>query len=424
MTESLRRNRPIANRAVDRSLLSEERAHLVRRVRRVRPHRPTLPVTSPGVTADNEAWLERLAGSRPRARLNARSAAELVTNVRCSARVVLDAARIDKAALATDLGADTRRGQSPFAIVRGNLFERSVKRDEYLRLLDLLRPLGLDTATVDLVNLRDEVPFAGTAADEVLERRAALTRQHLVEIARGRAPAGRLLDGGALQWRIGGSPVRLEVDALAWWIGGRLRVIEIKSFPIEWGQIPAEKVRAAAWQTAVYVAAVQDLLADEGLDPGLVSTEIFLVCPRNTGLRPALIRHDVSPQLRLLRRYQQKTPDIEGIAAAAGQVCLDVQAADADERRRSIADAFDRLGPSYQPDCIENCDLSIHCRARAQERGEPALLGTIVQRLVQGVGGLHRAGEISTGARATVEAEDDLEAMVEKVRRLERLLEA
>ena len=264
---------------------------------------------------DIRGWLEGLVGSAPTVRLNARSAAELVTNVRCGARRALDAAQVDKAHLARRLGTeyDPQRGQSPCALGRGNQFENRVKRDEYLQLLDLLREFGLETSTVDVIDLKSGYPFAAQRADAVLEERATKTREAIVEIATGKAPPGRLIDGGALVWTIGGVRVRLEADALAWWVGGFLRVIEVKSFPVEWGQIPKEKVVAAAWQTAVYVAALQDLLAEEGLDPGLVSTEIYLVCPRNTGLKPVAIPHDVAPQLRLLRRHESKALDIAAI---------------------------------------------------------------------------------------------------------------
>lgn len=44
----------------------------------------------------------------------ARTAAGLVTNLRCTARCVLDVARINKAVLAKELGYEMPRGPSPF----------------------------------------------------------------------------------------------------------------------------------------------------------------------------------------------------------------------------------------------------------------------------------------------------------------------
>ena len=103
--------------------------------------------------SDVAAWLDHLAEDLARSRLNAHTVAELVTNTRCSARRALDAARIDKVILARRLGAESPRGQSPFAISRGDQFEKRVKRDEFLELFALLRPFGLDTTTVEALDL-------------------------------------------------------------------------------------------------------------------------------------------------------------------------------------------------------------------------------------------------------------------------------
>ena len=365
-------------------------------------------------------WLENLAGGLKRVRLNARSAATLVTNTRCSARKAIDAAGIDKSVLAKQLGHEAQRGQSPFALARGNQFERNVKRDEYMKLLDLLRDFGLDTATIDILDLRDDVPFAGTKADEVLKERAARTREALVEIATGGAPPGRLIDGGALVWNIAGTDVRLETDALAWWLGGQLRVIEIKSFPVEWGQIPADKVSAASWQTAVYVAAIEDLLAEEGLDPGLVSREIFLVCPRNTGLKPVIVRHNVGPQLRLLRRHEARESGIDALAEAVGMISLDVSHAPSAQQSRLLADAVTALMPDYQPSCLATCELAKFCRSRAQSAGEPNAVGSELVQFTTGVRDLRRAAPLLDGAKPKTDAERDFFGLVTEARSAER----
>ena len=275
-----------------------------------------------------------------------------------------------------------------------------MKRDEYLELLQLLRQHGLETATVEVLDLPAQYPFKPGHADEVLAIRADKTRQAIVAIAKGEDPPGLVIDGAALVWTIGGVGVRLETDALAWWIGGKLRVVEIKSYPIEWGQIPADKVSAMAWQTAVYVAAVQDLLDEEGLDRGIVSTEIFLICPRNTGLTPVVVKHDVSPQLRLLRRYEQRELPLANLAAEIGDVTIDVSAQPEGARRDALAAALASLRPNYQPNCLSTCDLAGHCRGCAQSAAEPTLLGGEVVQLLVGVKDMHRAAEILRGGLA------------------------
>ena len=365
-------------------------------------------------------WLNQLAGNAKRVRLNARTTSELVTNTHCSARRALDAAGIDKAALAKQLGVDSQRGQSPFALTRGNQFERRVKRDEYLELMGLLREQGLDTKTVDILDLRTDYPFTATHADDILEKRATVTRQAIVAIAKGQAPPGRVIDGAALVWHIGGVSVRLETDALAWWVGGKLRVVEMKSYPIEWGQISADKVSAMAWQTAVYVAAVQDLLEEEGLDKDLVSTEIYLVCPRNTGLKPVMVPHDVAPQLRLLRRYELRETSLADLAAEIGDVTIDISDVRPAQQHAALADAVARLKPSFQPNCLSTCDLAGHCRACAQAAADPGLLGGEVVQLLVGVSDMHRAALILDGGRPSDDSESDFASLVEMGHQVEK----
>lgn len=324
----------------------------------------------------------------------------------------MDAAGIDKVALARRLGAESPRGQSPFAISRGDQFEKRVKRDEFLELFALLRPFGLDPITVEALELPDIIPLEGSAIDQSLTERAAATREALRSIADGTAPPGLVIDKATLVWRIGEVDVRLETDAIAWWVGGLLRVVEIKSYPIEWGQLAADKVSALSWQTAVYVAAVQDTLRDLGFDPALVSTEIFLVCPQNTGLRPTIVAHDVAPQLRLLRRYELREDSLVHIASAAGHVSLDTE---------HPADAFARLAPSYQPNCLSTCDLARYCRQRAQRVGEPRQLGSEVVQLTIGLGDLARA--FAMGSSGIADRDDDAArhfvGLIEHLRQIE-----
>ena len=94
-------------------------------------------------------------------------------------------------------------------------------------------------------------------------------------MARGSETAFNLIDGRAWGWDFGGTHARLETDGIAWRLGGQIRVIEIKSFPIVDGQADPEKVGAA-----VYVATLADLLAGEGFDPEFVSTTVLLVARR------------------------------------------------------------------------------------------------------------------------------------------------
>jgi len=347
--------------------------------------------------SDPQAWLERLRGDLPSVRPHARSIGMMVTTGSCRARQVLDLAGVDKERLAERLGVPGQYGQSPFAIDRGNRFERAVKRDSYAALVALLQPRGLEPDRVVVRDLKTEFPMNPKRADDVLRKRANATRDLVLAITEGTVPNGTIVDGGALTWTFGGVGVRLETDALAWWLGGQLRVVEMKSYPIEWGQIDREKVSSLAWQTAVYVAALQDMLVEAGRDPGLVATEIFLVCPKNTGFTPTLVPHNVAPQLRLLRRFQHRQADVAGWAVELGDVTFDAADGTGGSAHAALTQALAALAPSYQPNCLSNCELAGYCRGCAQAAGEPTAIGVDVAHMLGSVADVHRAEALSTG---------------------------
>src|SRR5207249_4695409 len=119
------------------------------------------------------------------------------------------------------------------------------------------------------------------AGHETLEARYRRTRQLLAHAARSDQDAGTLFDHPLLRMNIGGREVYLEPDLVAFRLRDRFHVVEIKSFPVIDRRADARKVASAAIQSAVYVLAMRQLLAQLGVDPALVSHEVFLVCPED-----------------------------------------------------------------------------------------------------------------------------------------------
>jgi hypothetical protein len=116
-----------------------------------------------------EARLKRIRGSMPSKRHDARTIAALTSNPGCHRRAVLDAAGVDKEYLARQVGFPLSFGQSPFAIARGNVFEKRVTDDECTELLRLLREdLGMDLPEVSYADLGS----TDGAGDELRERYA------------------------------------------------------------------------------------------------------------------------------------------------------------------------------------------------------------------------------------------------------------
>jgi hypothetical protein len=347
------------------------------------------------------AALAALRAGLPLKSPNARHLAAIRDNPACNARRVLDAAGVDKSSLAQQLGQPMPEGQSIFALQRGGRFEQLVKDDNYAELIRLLRASGFPMDAIRVLPLRDLYPVDPRNPSRALARRAAETRSAIVAMAEGRDGAINLIDGGALEWDFGGAIARLEADGIAWRIGDRIRVIEIKSFPIVDGRADSGKVGGAAWQSAVYVAALIDLLEDAGLDASIVSTEVLLIASKNTSLVPTIVRLDVSRHVRTLRRMLERRASISTILAALPPgVTLDTEGLDEDEAADHLADVLETLGTNYLPSCLSGCPLAYHCRERARASGDTACLGVDARASLGAVRTLDRALELAHGAPA------------------------
>ncbi|WP_308012023.1 hypothetical protein [Actinacidiphila acidipaludis] len=303
---------------------------------------------------------ERLAALRgpataPRP-LDARALAALAANPGCRRRALLDAAGVDKGAVAGVLGAPAPFGQSRFAFSRGHAFEARVKADGCTELLRLLGAEG-----------RAHVPDLAAAGPE---GRAARTRLALAE-----APAGSwtLLDHPLLALEVAGSTAYLEPDAVAVAPDGSWTVVEIKSFPILDGGADPQKVGAAARQSAVYV------LALDAVTPGRTRSAALLVCPRNFSNQPTAEWVDVRRQLAVTRRQLARLTRIEEIADALPEGTTFDLARDADGSATrpsgDLAEAVDSVPAAYSPECLSTCELAFHCRSRARTCGDVAALG-------------------------------------------------
>jgi hypothetical protein len=357
--------------------------------------------------------LDRFRAGAPTKASNARSLAALADNPGCNTRRVFDAAGIDTAKLASKLGDKPSDKQSLFAPTRGNRFEADVKAHGYAALIQLLREAGFSVPAVRVLPLREIYAIDPKAPHLALALRAAETKAAVQAMARGAADAYNLIDGGAMQWDYGGLVARLETDGIAWQIGGRIHVIEIKSFPIVDGQADPDKVGAAARQAAVYVAALEDLLAEAGLDEELVSKKILLVCPRNTSLVPTLRDVDVSRQVRSLRRMLEGRDSIEQLLGALEPgASLSTEGMDEQEAAEHIAGVLESLGTNYLPSCLSACPFALHCRDRARAAGEPGCLGAEARSSLGPVRSLPRLVELSKGAPASNEEREAASSMV------------
>jgi hypothetical protein len=362
-----------------------------------------------------EHRLDALRGTTPQKPHDARAIAALAANPGCTRRALMDGAGIDKDAAARYLGFPAPFGQSPFAITRGNAFEALVKADGCAELLRMLREvLGLPVAEVayhDVENVGAHLRHAHTRA--LFDRAAA-----------GERDAGTLFDHPLLSLEIAGHLAYLEPDVVAFQLGGRFHIVEIKSFAVIDGQADPAAVAAAARQAAVYVLALRTLLRELGHDPLTVAHDVVLVCPENFANRPVATLVDVRRQLAVLRRQLTRMTGLDGLLAALPDGLTFDLLPDGDGRpTRPVAELADALRTTtarYAPDCLSTCDLCFFCRDEARQEGASDLLGRQVRDELGGVASVAEALGLADGTRDPAEGQEEIARLLRNAERLRR----
>lgn len=294
--------------------------------------------------------------------LDARALAALAANPGCRRRALLDGAGVDKGALASALGAPAAFGQSQFAFVRGNAFEARVRGDGGAELIGLL------CAHTDAQPPEDGAVDEPDLTADGPQGRAARTRLALAEA--GEAGRWAVLHHPMLTLDVAGASVFLEPDAVVVRPDGGWTVVEIKSFPILDGSADPAKVGAAARQAAVYVLALEALA--EGRE---VATGALLVCPKDFSNLPTAALVDLRPQRAATLRQLRRLTRIEEIAEALPEGVSFDPALPAEE----LTAAVEQVPAAYAPECLADCELAFHCRARARESGAVESLGRAVR---------------------------------------------
>ncbi|RMI35824.1 hypothetical protein EBN03_03735 [Nocardia stercoris] len=329
------------------------------------------------------AQLDQLRGSAPAARHNARTIAALTANPGCGRRALLDAAAVDKAEVARELGFPPQFGQSQFAITRGNTFEALVKANGCAELLALLRTeLGLSLPEVGYYDLNAVGDRDGNAM------RYTKTRQVFEEALR--TGSGTLFDHPLLRLDIAGATAYLEPDVVALQFDGQFHVVEIKSFPIIDKQADPTLVAGAARQSAVYVLAMRALMESLGQSPDLVSHESILVCAKDFTLTPTVARVDLRKQLLVISRQLSRLKSIDKLIA-------NLPAGSTFEPGPDLAATIAGIDSRYSPDCMSHCDLAVLCRAEARAAGATDTLGRGVCDELGGVDNIDTALALGDG---------------------------
>jgi hypothetical protein len=302
-------------------------------------------------------------------------------------------------------------GQSPFAIARGQTFERSLYRSEGRAMYQALKVSGVVPQSASgLVDLRLRInggtlPSLDKALAETANtlREAVRTKHHgpwLVAGATVRVPGGVMLPEAilvldALVIDRGDVPVTLVVG-------------EIKTYPDRGGYTDVKELATARAQCGVYVHGLQLVIAELGLTEEVkVSLKGFLVLTR-PGFNRASVRagEDLRYQAERARRGFALLRDAaEGLPKGSGRAGIpEIRGAEI----------------NYCEACVSFCDRVAVCRAKALAVGDGAILGDDVARFL-GTIPLQRALALMEGAAAETPAEQDLKRRISDIDELRDL---
>lgn len=334
-----------------------------------------------------------------------------VKNPGCEANVVSAVAGVRMDKVAESLGLTPSFGQSPFAIARGNTFERALLEDGAKSLLGALSKSGaLPSGAKGLADYR--IRMNGGSL-RTLEDALTRTRDLLKEAASqgadglyGKLPA--IIASATME--IPGQPVMLPdgllvIDALLLRPAedgerAELAVGEIKTYPYRAGYTDSAELATARGQAGVYLHALELFLGELGISDDLVlSPRGAIVLSLSGQNRPVVLAdEDLTFQdKRAVRGFARLRE-----AAAA------VTPFDPEDEEKGIAEVL-AADTDYGPGCLSFCDMAPRCRLAAFEAGDAVVLGEDVKRLLGDVT-IQRAVELLEGAEPDGPREAELAA--------------
>jgi hypothetical protein len=298
-------------------------------------------------------------------------------------------------------GGNPTMGQSPFAIARGQTFERTLFWNAGQPLLEALAEAGVLPAGSH--GFRDFRLRQFGGPHQSLDAALDATATFLIDLGRGRerssvpgalaGPVVRIPGGMMLPEAI------LVIDVLVLTMDGDrpgLTVGEIKTYPDRGGYTDGAELATARAQAGVYVHGLELVLAELGLTSRLtISTTGFLVLTRPGSNRPSVrATEDLKYQAT---RAQRGFERLRQIAATHG----------VNTAEETLIERIRAASVDYGESCISFCDRAQRCHAQALANGDGAALGEDVARFL-GTVSLHRALELLDGALPANEAETDL----------------
>jgi hypothetical protein len=323
-------------------------------------------------------------------------------NPECEANAASAILGVSMVDVATREGLTPNMGQSPFALQRGQRFERQLFRNdaEVLR-AELEKAAVLPAGSKGFGDFRmRQLGGSCRTLDEARERTLQLLGVLAKSGAGSKTPS--LVAGATIcvPGRAMLPEAILVLDALVVRKKDELPELvvgEIKTYPDRGGHTDRIELAGARAQSGVYVHGLTEVLDENGWTGRIgVGTTGFLVLTKPGSNRPSVrAREDLRYQAARAARGLEKLRGLAGHMAPSG-------APPADPIAAILAAPI-----HYEEACIRFCDRASGCFARALSAGDPSVLGDDVARLL-GTMSLDRVRELLHGAKPKTHAEREL----------------
>jgi len=171
----------------------------------------------------------------------------------------------------------------------------------------------------------------------------------------------------------------------------------IKTFPDRGGHTESRELVTARAQAGLFVHALQQQVADLGLDSRLkVRTDGFIVMTRPGSIFPAI---RAGEELEFQAERARRGLDLLRTASE--------DASTFDPAQDHPVEALAQVETTYRESCVGFCERAEKCHASAQDRSDPVVLGDDVKRFLGAID-LQRALELLDGAKPQDATEEDL----------------
>lgn len=341
------------------------------------------------MTTRIEDRIARLRGSVEAKEPGARGIERVARNPDCLRLRAITIAGMTPAQALKVMGRTDREGQSPFALLLGQQFERQMLKNGAANLFALYRKENyLTPAEAKIVSVEELAPGSSLAARR---RREAETRRLLDAKLRRDPLAPNLIIKPRLRVSLVGVPHPIEPDYLVAADSDPFyRVGELKSYADRGGKTDPADIRSAGRQAGVGVVGLRQWLAAQGASEALAVAEADLVLKVTGFFLPTLnrmtIEGEVDSVLRAIADAPTNLDELEALLPVGASLDSPV--------------VIETVPNNYRPSCKEHCALWEHCRARARANSHPIILGDLAAEKLAAAGSLTRALDLMAGTGA------------------------